>query len=77
MYNVTNINPKDINLEQNFLKGQIKKLNIKLGFLPLELYPNGKYYYKYRNKEPHLIHFNWIETKRKKERMQILKKWYL
>lgn len=77
MYDVRNMDPEDINLEQNFLKGQIKKFDIQVGFLPLDLYPNGKYYYKNRNEEPHLIHFNWIETKRKKHRMNLLKKWYL
>lgn len=77
MYNVTNVNPKDIYIEQNFLKKQMKRFNIKCGFLPLEFYPNGKYYYKHKNKRPHLIHFNWIETGKKKKRMMALKKWYL
>lgn len=77
MYDVRNIKPEDISIEQNFLKGQIKKLNIKVGFLPLELYPNGKYYYKHRNVNPHLIHFNWIQTSIKQHRMELLGKWYL
>ena len=77
MYDVRNIKPEDISIEQNFLKGKIKKLEINVGFLPLNLYPNGKYYYRYRNKEPHLIHFNWIETSKKQRRMELLGKWYL
>jgi hypothetical protein len=77
MYDVRNIKPEDISIEQNFLKGQIKKLEINVGFLPLNLYPNGKYYYRHRNKEPHLIHFNWIETSKKQQRMEKLEKWYL
>jgi len=77
MYDVRNIKPSDITIEQNFLKGKIKKYGIQVGFLPLSLYPNGKYYYKHRNRNPHLIHFNWIETIKKQQRMQSLRKWFI
>ena len=78
MYDVRDVAPEDITIEQNFLKGRFKKYpNIKVGFLPLEFYPNGQYYYRHRNKSPHMIHFNWIETGRKQKRMRALKKWYL
>lgn len=77
MYNINNVSSKNIETEQDFLKGRMKKFNIKKDCLPLELYPNGRYYYKNRNKTPYMIHFNWIPTDRKKDRMKKMDKWYL
>jgi len=51
---------------------------IKYKELPLELFPNGKYYYENNNiLKPYLIHFNWIIGNEKKERMKFYNKWYL
>ena len=50
---------------------------VKIKTLPLELYPNGMYYYKYKPLNPYIIHFNWCTGDKKKKNMQILKKWYL
>ena len=77
MYDISDIQPKNIKTEQDFLKGRMKKYDIKKDCLPLELYPNGRYYYENRNKSPYMIHFNWITTDRKKGRMQKMGKWYL
>jgi hypothetical protein len=46
--------------------------------LPIELFPNGKYYYNNSaNINPYLIHFNWIVGDEKKEKMRTYDKWYL
>ncbi len=50
---------------------------IKIKTLPLELYPNGMYYYKYKPLKPYIIHFNWCAGDKKKSNMKKLKKWYL
>jgi hypothetical protein len=54
------------------------KNKIKYKDLPLELFPNGKYYYENnKNLEPYLIHFNWLIGDKKKEKMKFYNKWYL
>lgn len=57
---------------------QIKN-NLKYKLLPLELFPNGNYYYnKYDiNNNPYMIHFNWVVGHIKKEKMINYNKWYL
>lgn len=54
------------------------KHKIKYKMLPIELFPNGNYYYKNFNiLTPYLIHFNWIIGNEKKEKMIEYNKWYL
>ena len=58
-----------------------KKLNFKT--LPLELFPNGKYYYlnnevlEKNSKKPYMIHFNWVIGSKKKKKMKKYNKWYI
>jgi hypothetical protein len=59
----------------NNIKGQFK-----FETLPLELFPNGLYYYKNSNQKnfkPYLIHFNWIVGHNKKQKMIQYNKWYI
>jgi len=45
--------------DQVYINNNKDKLNF--GLLPLPLFPNGNYYYKYHEKlSPYLIHFNWL-----------------
>ena len=54
------------------------KHTVKYKLLPLELFPNGKYYYNnYRKIKPYMIHFNWVIGHTKKEKMIQYKKWYI
>lgn len=52
------------------------RLNFKT--LPLDLFPNGKYYFKNVAKiRPYLIHFNWLFGHSKRVQMEKYRKWYL
>lgn len=54
------------------------KNKIKYTKLPLDLFPNGKYYYdNYTKITPYIIHFNWIIGHEKKEKMIFFNKWNL
>jgi hypothetical protein len=54
------------------------KHQLKYKLLPLDLFPNGDYYYKNYNKlTPYMIHFNWIIGHLKKQKMIEFNKWYL
>jgi hypothetical protein len=54
------------------------KGNLKFKELPLKLFPNGSYYYKYyKNIDPFLIHFNYIIGSDKKNKMKEFDKWYI
>jgi hypothetical protein len=58
----------------------INKIKDKLKFkmLPLELFPNGQYFYNNVDQiTPYLIHFNWIIGHDKKAKMTKFSKWYL
>jgi hypothetical protein len=56
---------------------QIKK-KLKYEKLPLNLYPNGQYYYKNFDRiRPYMIHFNWVIGHDKKSKMLHHKKWYM
>lgn len=45
--------------------------------LPLNLYPNGAYYYENSEKlDPYIIHFNYIMGKKKKKIMKRYNEWY-
>lgn len=57
----------------------INKVKNKLDFkvLPLELFPNGKYYYdNYKKLFPMMIHFNWVIGHQKQMKMILHSKWY-
>ena len=54
------------------------KTKMKYKLLPLGLFPNGQYYYKNNsNMSPYMIHFNWLEGHKKREKMKYYNKWYL
>ena len=66
----------------------INEIKNKLKFkpLPLELFPNGKYYNLNSNtlennnnddKKPYMIHFNWLNGDKKKKFMKKYNKWYI
>jgi len=62
--------------DQVYINNNKKRLKYKL--LPLELFPNGKYYYKhYKIISPYLIHFNWIIGHLKEVKMKEHKKWLI
>lgn len=54
------------------------KRYLKFSKLPLDLFPNGQYYYKNSDKlTPMIVHFNWVIGHVKKDKMQEYGKWYL
>ena len=62
--------------DQHYLN-QVKSL-IKYKKLPLDLFPNGQYYYKNAETiKPFIIHFNWVVGHQKRAKMLHHKKWYL
>ena len=68
--------------DQNYIN-KIKN-QLKVAVLPLQLFPNGRYYYRSHDpsfdvdcKEPMMIHFNWLRGHEKKEKMIKHNKWYL
>ena len=53
------------------------KSKLKFRTLPLDLFPNGQYYYLNNKKiKPMMIHFNWVIGHKKKEKMKKYNKWY-
>lgn len=85
-------NPK--NIEKNAKPGwgdQIyinqNKSKLRYKTLPLDLFPNGQYYYQstdplhyryYLNfNKPMMIHFNWVVGHEKKDKMKEYNKWYI
>lgn len=62
--------------DQTYINNHKHKLNYKI--LPIELFPNGKYYYEnFERIQPYLIHFNWVVGDEKKEKMRKHSKWNL
>lgn len=54
------------------------KYKLIIDTLPLEYFPNGKYYYTYSNiLYPYLIHFNWLIGNEKKNKMLKYNKWFI
>lgn len=54
------------------------KSKLKFAKLPLDLFPNGRYYYLNSDKlTPMMVHFNWVKGHVKKAKMQEHGKWYL
>jgi len=76
-------NPKHIEHNKNTLgwDDQVyindNKYKLKYKMLPIELFPNGKYYYNNTIINPYLIHFNWIIGHTKKQKMRDYGKWHL
>jgi hypothetical protein len=75
-------NPENVKLlkqennwgDQLYINAIKKKLNYKV--LPLDLFPNGKYYYSNNARlSPYMIHFNWIVGHEKEQKMRFYKKW--
>jgi len=60
--------------DQIYINGIKDNMNYKC--LPLDLFPNGKYYYNNSNLTPYLIHFNWCIGNEKKYKMKHYGKWY-
>ena len=52
------------------------KHKIRYQLLPVELFPNGKYYYSHPTIQPFLIHFNWVVGHEKRAKMRKHGKWY-
>jgi hypothetical protein len=54
------------------------KNRLRCKALPLDLYPNGRYYYEnFSSIKPYMIHFNWTEGHDKKKKMNLYNKWYV
>ena len=69
---------KNINTFQNdqqYLRKCENQLDVK--YLPLDLFPNGKYWRENTPEKAYIIHFNYDTSKHKIRRMRIFKKWYL
>ena len=79
---MTLFNPENIQNKENkewddqtYINSIKNSLTYKL--LPLELFPNGRYYYNNFGKiNPYLIHFNWVVGHEKKQKMTQYRKWY-
>jgi len=78
LFNPTNVikYKKEKNWGDQIYINEVKTL-IKYKLLPLELFPNGQYYYKKPNLSPYMIHFNWTRGHEKKEKMILYNKWYI
>lgn len=75
-FNPKNISFKSFKNDQEYINSIINNLNYFV--LPLNLFPNGSYFYKFnKNLSPYLIHFNWILGNQKKDKMIEYNKWYL
>ena len=61
--------------DQQYLRNNVNKLKIK--YLPLELFPNGKFWRDSNPKNPYIIHFNYDVSEHKVSRMKQYNKWYL
>jgi hypothetical protein len=62
--------------DQIYVNNNKNKLNYTR--LPLNLFPNGNYYYHYPSLlQPYLIHFNWVIGHEKRQKMVFHKKWFL
>ena len=61
--------------DQQYLRRYEKQLNVK--YLPLDLFPNGKYWREKKPEDPFIIHFNYDVSHHKIRRMKQFNKWYL
>lgn len=69
-------NLKDFINDQNYLRKFEDKLNVK--YLPLSLFPNGKYWRdNFNGLDPYIIHFNYDVALGKIKRMRSFNKWHI
>lgn len=61
--------------DQQYLRRFEKQL--KVNYLDLDLFPNGKYYREKTPSSPYIIHFNYDVSEHKIRRMKTFNKWYL
>lgn len=62
--------------DQTYINNIKDKLKFEL--LPLDLFPNGNYYYINNKKiNPYMIHFNWVVGHQKKQKMKQYNKWFI
>ena len=62
--------------DQTYVNKISKELKVKR--LPLDLFPNGKYYFEnHKRIEPYMIHFNWLTGNQKIDTMKTYGKWCL
>ena len=61
--------------DQQYLRRFEKQLDVK--YLPLDLFPNGKYWREKIPSNPYIIHFNYDVSEHKIRRMKKYNKWYL
>lgn len=62
--------------DQDYVNKNYKKLNYS--FLPLELYPNGRFYRETNKKlDSYLIHYNWCRENRKCSNMKKDNNWFI
>ena len=61
--------------DQQYLRRYEKELKVE--YLSLDLFPNGKYWREKKPNNPYIIHFNYDVSEHKIKRMKQFKKWYL
>lgn len=66
------------NNDQTYFNNRIKG-NLDIGLMPLELYPNGQYFYRNPQLKETciLVHFNWIEGHKKLVKIKEYNMWLL
>jgi len=68
-------NIDNFNNDQQYLRRYENQLKVK--YLDLDLFPNGKYYRDKLPNKPYIIHFNYDVSEHKIRRMKSFNKWYL
>lgn len=79
IFNPLKMKDKEFNIgwDDQIYINEIKN-QLKYKLLPLDLFPNGQYFYKnYNTINPYLIHFNWVVGHIKKQKMQEHNKWFI
>ncbi len=62
--------------DQDYVHKNCNKLNYN--YLPVELYPNGRYFQKHRNNiSPYMVHYNWLRSTQKLKIMRRTNGWYI
>ena len=62
--------------DQDYVHKNCNKLNYN--YLPVELYPNGRYFQKHRgNISPYMVHYNWLRSTQKLKIMRRTNGWYI
>ena len=78
LFNPLAVDMDNFACDQIYINKQIKAMGLKYGVLPLDLFPNGKYYYQHSKSIKHnfIIHFNWCNVERKIPKMKRFNKFY-